>query len=77
MQVFLLLEPFQQQFVQTGIDVPVEISEIVARSVVPMIGELDPAAQLHRPALSHQLAAEDPPRDKRQVLKFLQKIGIE
>ncbi len=52
MEVFLFLKAFQQKFVVAGEDVPVEQPEIVPRRVLPVVGELDPAAELHRPPLA-------------------------
>ena len=62
MQVFFLLEPFQEQLVVPGVDVPVEVAEVIARGVLAVVGELNAAAELHGPALRQQLAAEDPSR---------------
>ena len=77
MQVFLFLEPLQQQLVVPGEDVPVEVAEVVARGVLAVVGELDPAAELHRPPLGQELAPEDPPRDEREVFELLQEVGVE
>ena len=60
-----------------GEHVPVEVAEVVAGRVLAMVGELDAAAELHRPPLGQQLAAEDPPRDQREVLQLLQEVGVE
>ena len=60
-----------------GEDVPVEVPEVVAGRVLAVVGELDPAAELHRPPLGQELAAEDPPRDEREVFQLLQEFGVE
>ncbi len=76
-QVFLFLEPLQQQLVVAGVEVPVEVAEVVAGRVLAVVGELDAAAQLHRPPLGQERAAKHPPRDQRQVFELLQEVGIE
>ena len=76
-QVFLFLKPLEQQVAVAGIDVPVEIAEVVARRVLAMVGELDPPAELHRPPLRQERAAKHPPRDQRQVFELLQEVGVE
>ena len=77
MQVFLFLEPLEQELVVPGEHVPVEVAEIVAGRVLAVVGELDAAAELHRPPLGQQLAAEDPPRHQREVFQLLQEVGVE
>ncbi len=77
MQVFLFLKPLEQELAVPGEDVPVEVAEVVAGRVLAMVGELDPAAKLHRAALGQKLAAKDPPRDQREVFQLLQEIGVE
>ncbi len=74
MQVFFFLKAFEQELVMTGVDVPVEVAKVVAWGVLAMVGELDPAAQLHRPALGEKLAAKHPSRHEREVFQFLQKV---
>ncbi len=76
-QVFLFLEPLEQELVVPGEDVPVEVAEVVARGVLAVVGELDAAAELHRPPLGQQLAPEHPARDQREVFELLQEIGVE
>ena len=53
-QVFLLLESLQEQFVVSRVQVPVVVAEVVAGGVLAVVGELDAAAELHRAALRHQ-----------------------
>ncbi len=77
MQVFFLLEPLEQQLVVAGVDVPVEVAEVVAGGVLAVVGELDAAAELHRPPLGQERPAEDPPRDEREVFELLQEVGVE
>ena len=67
MQIFLFLKPFEQQLTVAGVDIPVEVAEIVAGRVFAMVGKLDSAAQLHRAALGKKLTAKHPPRHERQV----------
>ena len=76
-QVFFFLKPFEQELAVAGVDVPVEVAEVVARGVFAMVGKLDAAAELHRPPLGQKLAAEDPPRDEGQVFELLQEVGVE
>src|SRR5579883_1864923 len=47
-EVLFLLEPFEQQLVVAGVDIPVEVSEVVSRRIFAVVGEFDAAAKLHR-----------------------------
>ncbi len=76
-QVFLFLEPLEQELVVPGEHVPVEVAKIIAGRVLAVVGKLDSPAKLHRPALGQQLAAKHAPRYQRQVLQLLQEIGVE
>jgi hypothetical protein len=54
MQVLFLLKPLKEQFAVASVDVPVEIAEVIPGGILPMLGELNPAAELHRPPLGKQ-----------------------
>ena len=76
MQIFFFLKPLQQKFAVPRVQIPVQIAEIVAAVVLPVISEFDTAAGLSRPPLSHQFALKYFPRNKRQVFKASQKMRI-
>ena len=76
-QVFFFLKPLEQQFVETGEEVPVEVAEVVAGRVFAVIGELDAGPHLHGPPLGHERAAKHALRDQREVFELFQEIGVE
>ena len=76
-QVLLFLEALEQQVAVAGVDVPVEIPEVVAGRVLAVVGELDPAAELHRPPLREERTAEHALRDQREVFETRQEVGGE
>ena len=73
-QVLLLVEQTQEQPVQTLIGLPVDVPEVVARRVLPVIGELEPAATLAREPIRPILARKRLLRDDVQVLELLEKV---
>ena len=77
MEVFFFLEPLQEQFVMAGVEVPVEVAEVVAGRVVAVVGELDPAAELLGPPLGHQAPPEDPARDQREIFDLFEEVRAE
>ena len=76
-QIFFLLEQAQQQPIHSPVDRPVEVAQIVARRVVPMVRKLDARALTARPSLRTTFAGEHLLGDDVQVLKLLEKLLIE
>src|SRR5437762_3512793 len=77
MQILFLLEPLQQKLIVAGEDVPIEVAKVIAGRVVPVVRELDTAAELHRPTLGQELATENSLRDEREILELLQELRVE
>jgi len=69
MQVFLLLKTLQQQITKPRVNLPIDITYVIARRILAMIGKLDSAAQLPRPPLGQKLPAKNSPRNQRQVFQ--------
>lgn len=65
MQVFLFLEPFQQQIAVPGIHIPVEVAQVVAVDVFAMVGKLNTTTGLLGAALRQQLPFEHPFAEQR------------
>ena len=66
-KILFFLKSFEQQIAVTSVDVPVQISEIVAAVVFTVIRKLNPCPHLHRPPLCQQLSTEDAFGDDRQI----------
>ena len=77
MQVFFFLEPLQEQLIVAGVEVPVEVAEVVARVVLAVVGELQTGPELHGPPLGHERAAEHPLGNQREVFQLFQEVGVE
>ena len=56
--VLLLDEQLDEQLLESGVDVPVELAEVVAQGVVAVIGELDRLAALDAPAATLEAASD-------------------
>ena len=64
-----------KQVAMSGIDVPVQITQVVAGCVFPVIRKLDSRTRLGRSALRHQRTAKDLLRHDREVFEASQEVG--
>lgn len=58
-EVFLFEEEFDEEAVETGVDIPVDEAEIVARGVESVVVELDGSASAFAAAFALEFAGED------------------
>ena len=76
-QILLLVEEPQQQPVQALVGLPVDVAEVVAGGVRPVIGELEPAPALGRQPIGAVLPGERPLRDDVEVFQLLEEVVFE
>jgi hypothetical protein len=74
-QILFFLKSSDQQVTVSGIDVPVEVSEIFAGTVFTMIREFDTGACLAGSALGQKLTAEHTFRHDRKVFEASEEVG--
>src|SRR5205085_12582845 len=75
--VFLLDEESDHQPVESRVDAPVEVPEIVAGRVVAIIGEFDRGATPRAPPFALRRSRKRAPRFDSQAFESLQELGIE
>ena len=75
--VLFLDEELDEQLLQTGIDVPVELAEVVAERVVAVVGELDRLAALDAPAAALEAAPDRRAHQQEQPLELAQERLVE
>src|SRR5207302_1654743 len=76
-QVLLFLEEPEQQPVYPLVGLPVDVTEIVAARVLPVVGELDPASLLGRPPVGAVPPGELAARDDLKVFQLLEEFVLE
>jgi hypothetical protein len=76
-RVRLFLELLDHPAIGTTGDPPVEIAQVVARHVRPVLGELDTEALPRRPMHTGHEAVDHPAGDELQVAKGCQDGGVE
>jgi hypothetical protein len=64
--IFFFFKPPDQSVAESGIDIPIEIAQIIAEVVIPVIGKDDPAPHLPGTPVGKQLPLKHPPGDQRQ-----------
>ena len=77
MQVFPLLVEFQQEFIESGKCVPVNVAEIVARGVVAVIGKFYADASPRTAAFSFNSSGENLLGDDVEVFQFFEEFAVE
>src|SRR5262249_9178716 len=76
-KVFLSRENFEKQPIQTAIDIPVDVAEIISSMIAPVITELQPHTPAQRRAIVLALAPEGFAGQQPQGLQLAHKLGIE
>ena len=75
--VLLLDEQLDEEPLESGVDVPVELAQVVAERVFAVIGELDRLATLDAPAAALEPAADRRAHDQQQPLELAQERLVE
>ena len=75
--VLLLDVQLDEQLLQAGEHVPVQLPQVVAEGVVAEVGELDGLAALHRSPAALEAAANRPLHDQEQALQLAQELLVE
>ena len=75
--VLLLDEQLDEQALEPGVDVPVELAQVVAEGVVAVVGELDRLAALDAPATALEPAADRRAHQHQQPLELAQERLVE
>jgi hypothetical protein len=75
-EVLLLLVEFDDQPFQPCVDGPVHRSRVVARRVVPVVGEFKAGAVVAGGPVRAVFAFEEPPAKKGKLLQFREENGI-
>src|SRR5262245_19029060 len=76
-QILLVHEQLDVQAIRAGVDIPVDVPQIVADAVGPVVGELDALTLARAPALALHMTAEDAAGGQGQALELRQEIGTE
>ena len=75
--VLLLDEQLDEQPLEPGVDVPVELAQVVAQGVVAVVGELDRLAALDAPPAALQAAPDRRAHQQQQALELAQERLVE
>ena len=75
--VLFLDEQLDEQLLEAGVDVPVELAEVVAERVVAVVGELHRLAALHAPSAALEAAADRRSHQQQQALELAQERLVE
>ena len=75
--VLLLDEELDEQPLEPGVDVPVELAQVVAEGVVAVVGELDRLAALDAPPAALEAAADRRAHEQQQPLELAQEGLVE
>ena len=75
--VLFLDEELDEQLLEPGVDVPVELAQVVAEGVVAVVGELDRLAALDAPAAALEPAADRRPHQQQQAFELAQEGLVE
>ena len=75
--VLLLDEELDEQPLEPGVDVPVELAQVVAEGVVAVVGELDRLAALDAPPAALEPAADGRAHQQQQALELAQERLVE
>ena len=75
--VLLLDEELDEQLLEPGVDVPVELAQVVAEGVVAVVGELDRLAALDAPPAALEPAADRRAHQQQQALELAQEGLVE
>ena len=75
--VLFLDEELDEQLLEAGVDVPVELAQVVAERVVAVVGELDRLAALDAPAAALEPAADGRAHQQEQALELAQERLVE
>src|SRR6266511_1680229 len=76
-EVFLVHEELEIETIQTGVDVPVDVADVVANPVGTVIRELDADALAGAAALAPDAPAERAPREQRETLELGEEVRRE
>ncbi len=77
MHVLLLDEELDEEPFEAGVGIPVELAQVVARGVVPVVGELDALPAADAAALALHAAGGQPPRGELDLLEAAQEGLVE
>ena len=69
-EVFFFLEEFDERFFQSGVHVPVEVAQVIAGSVIAVIGKLDADPALFRAAVALHRPRADFVRHEGEGVEF-------
>ena len=75
--VLLLDEELDEEPLETGVDVPVELAQVVAQGIVAVVGELDRDAALGAAADPLETTADRALRHQQEALELAQKALVE
>ena len=76
-EVLLLDEELDEEALEPGVDVPVELAQVVAEGVVAVVGELHGLAPLDAPPAALQAAPHRRPDEQQQALELAQERLVE
>ena len=76
-QVLLFVEQAQQQPTETTIRLPVDVAEVVAGGVLPIVGKLQPAPTFGRESFRSCLPCKRLFGDDVQVFELLEEVAVE
>src|SRR5205823_5211855 len=65
-----------EHLIQSRGGIPIDITQVIAERVLPVVGELNAAAALKRPLLALHLSGKRPSRGQRKHLQLFQKSCI-
>src|SRR5262249_21715234 len=73
-EILLVHEELEVEAVEAAVDVPVDVAEVVTRTVRAIVGELHAHALVRAFALAPGSSAEGPPREEGQALELGQEL---
>ena len=76
-EVLLLDEQLDEQPLEPGVDVPVELAQVVAEGVVAVVGELHGLAPLDAPAAALEAAPDGRADEQQEALELAQEPLVE
>jgi hypothetical protein len=74
-QVLLLLEQAEEQFVESGVEIPIDKPQVITGHVIPMVSEFDALAFATTATLAFELTAKYLPRDEFESFQPAQGFG--
>jgi hypothetical protein len=75
--VFLGRVQLEKELIEPRVDVPVDVTKVVARPVVPEVGKFESRPAARSGVLPAQQAAEDLPRQQLEPLELAQERVVE